>query len=86
MPKSMIWNWKDPTFTHSGYRFLVNVVGRCAFSPLIDSSDDASLCGIKKFILLHKLHCSLFHKNTPPNTGILIPFLYYQNMKNLVFS
>ena len=21
-----------------------------------------------------------------PNTGILIPFLFYQNMKNLVFS
>ena len=47
-------------------------------SPLIDNSDAASLCEMKS--LLYCTNCIVTY------AGILGPLLFYQNMKNLVFS
>ena len=56
-------------------------------SPLIDNSDDASLGEMKKVHSTALIALLLdFPKIFSPNTGILIPLLYYQNIKNLVFS
>ena len=54
-------------------------------SPLIDNSADASLCEMKSSLYCTNL-LSDFTKILSPNTGILIPLLHYQNIKNLVFS
>ena len=53
-------------------------------STLIDNFDDASLCEKYSTELIELL--SNFTKALSPNTEILIPLLFYQNMKNLVFS
>ena len=52
----------------------------------IDNFNDTSLCEIKSALYFTYWMLTDITKIPRPNTGILIPLLYYQNMKNFISS